>query len=194
VNGIGGLERLLPEYGLLAVFVGAFFEGEGVLLAASVLAARGVLSPIGVWLAASLGAWSGHLVWFFLGRRFARRLLPRFESLAERTAEVDRIVEAHPRTAVFVLQYLYGVRMLGALALGLMRFSWRRFVLYEAVNCLVWAALFTGAGYAVGAAAERFLHGWVRWIWVAASVVVLLGVVHHVSQRSLRGRREGEGR
>lgn len=194
MNGIAGLERLLPEYGLLAVFVGAFFEGEGVLLAASVLAARGVLSPIGVWLAASLGAWSGHLVWFFAGRRLGGHLLPRFERLADETAEVDRIVEAHPRTAVFVLQYLYGVRMLGALALGMTRFSWRRFVLYEAVNCLVWAALFTGVGYAVGAAADRFLHGWVRWVWVAGSVVVLLGVLHRVSGRSLRARREGKGR
>jgi membrane-associated protein len=175
---------LLSRYGLLGVFMGTFLEGEGVLLAASVLAERGILSPTAVWLTAAIGAWSGHLVWFSLGRRFGGRLVSRFERLAEKTAGADRIVEAHPKTAVFLLQYLYGVRMAGALALGLTRLSWKRFALYEFVNCLVWAALITAAGYLVGAAAERFLHGWVRWIWVAVSVAILLAVAHQLSARS----------
>lgn len=123
------LEPVISNHGLEGVFVGTIFEGEGVLLAASVL--------------------------------------------------------AHPRAAIFLLQYLYGVRMAGALALGLTRISWRRFALYEAANCLLWAALFTTAGYLLGSAAAGFLHGRVRWLWTAASLAVLLLVVRRLSARAL---------
>jgi membrane-associated protein len=183
--------QLISRHGLLAVLVGTFFEGEGVLLAASVLAERGLLSPVGVWLTAALGAWAGHLLWFSAGRRLGRRLLTRFRRLAAKAAEADRIVEAHPKAAIFLLQYLYGIRMAGALALGLTAFSWRRFALYQAANCLVWAALLTALGYLVGAASAEFLHGWIRWVWVTASLLVLLVIVHRLSARSLEAARNG---
>jgi membrane-associated protein len=183
--------QLISRHGLLAVLVGTFLEGEGVLLAASVAAARGLLSPVGVWLTAAVGAWAGHLLWFSAGRRFGSQLLSRSRWLAAKSAEADRIVEAHPKTAIFLLQYLYGVRMAGALALGLTRLSWRRFSLYEAVNCLVWAALLTAVGYLVGSASAEFLHGWIRWAWAAASLLVLLAVVHRLTARSLDATRNG---
>jgi membrane-associated protein len=154
---------------------------------------RGVLSPWVVWLAASLGAWCGHLLWFTVGRRLGTTaLLSRWSGLARRVAQADRIVRAHPRTAIFLLQYLYGMRLVGAVGLGLTRLGFARFAFYEAVNCLVWAALFTAIGFSLGEAAITLFSGKLRWIWLAGSVLVLMGVFHWASS-SAAGRLGGQG-
>ena len=190
--------RVLPIYGLPAVLLGTFLEGEAVLLTAGVLAERGMLHPVAVWLVASVGAWTGHLTWFSLARLAAARptlsAALRWTPLAVRLDRVDGLVRDHPTASIFALQYLYGVRLVGAFALGLTRLSWRRFLVTEAFNCLLWAALFTGTGYAAGRIAAQLLQGWLGWAWVAISLGVLLGALHLLSRRGterLSSRRRG---
>ena len=182
------LGRVLSDYGLAAVLVGTFLEGEAVLLTAGVLAERGLLHPASVWLVASVGAWTGHLTWFSLARLAAARSplasALRWTPLAVRLDRVDGLVQGHPTASIVALQYLYGVRLVGAFALGLTGLSWRRFLVTEAFNCLLWAALFTATGYAAGHVAAQLFQGWLRWGWVAISLGVLLGTLHLLSRRA----------
>jgi membrane-associated protein len=178
---ISNLTDLISAYGLVAVFVGAFIEGEGVLIAAGILAGEGLLHPVSVWWIASVGAWLGHLFWFLIGRRLGRRyLLPRFKGISERIQRADGIIQHHPGTAIFILQYLYGTRMIGAVAFGLTRLSFGRFLFFEALNCPVWAALVESAGYLLGEVVIRLFHNWVKWIWLALSVIVFVWIFQHL--------------
>jgi membrane-associated protein len=173
---------LFARYGGIAVFVSTFLEGESLLIAAGILTQRGLLSPWVVWLAASLGAWCGHLLWFAVGRRLrATALVRRWPAFGRRVAQANRVVRAHPKAAIFLLQYLYGLRLVGAAGLGFTSLAFERFALYEAFNCLLWAALFTAVGLALGEAAAVLFAGWLRWIWLAASVLVLMVVLHRAS-------------
>jgi len=165
----------VTHHGLVAVFAGTFFEGEGILIAAAVLAGEGVLHPLSVWVTAACGAWVGHLVWFLTGRWVGRhRWTARWTWFTQRLAEADRIIQRHPGWSIFILQYLYGTRMIGAAAFGLTHLSFRRFMWYQAANCLVWAAVIGAVGYFLGGAGGRFFHGWGRWLWVAVSVLLVL--------------------
>ena len=178
---------LVSRYGLLAVFGGSLIEGEVILIVAATLSEHGVLNPIGVWLAASTGAWLGHLCWFTTGRALrGRRLTPGFAAFRARAAKVKQLIEARPVTAIFLLQYLYGLRLVGAVAFGLTELSLRRFALYQIVNCLVWAGLIGGVAYLLGGLATEIFHGWFQWIWMIASaglVVLLLGFVDRLLER-----------
>lgn len=180
------VQHLVSHYGLPAVLLGTFLEGEAVLLAAGVLAERGLLRPASVWLVAALGGWSGHVAFFSLGRLAWRWGAPalRWPPLAARLGRVDALVRDHPTASIFALQYLYGVRMVGAIALGLTALPWRRFLVTEAASCLLWAALFTATGYAAGEVATRVFGGWLRWLWVALSAILLLIVLHLLSRRA----------
>jgi membrane protein DedA with SNARE-associated domain len=71
-------ELLLHKFGYLAVFVGTFLEGETILVMAGFFAERGYMDIFIVALVAALGAYAGHVFWFWLGRRYGVRLLDRF--------------------------------------------------------------------------------------------------------------------
>lgn len=182
-------ERLLSQHGLAAVLAGTFLEGEAVLLAAGVLAARGLLPTLGVWSAAALGGWVGHVTWFSLARLTGSRsvLAPllRWPPFAARLARANVVTQRHPTAAMVILQYLYGVRLVGAFALGLTTISWSRFLVTEAFNCLVWAAIFTATGYAAGGIATQIFVPWVRWSWIAISLGLAWLVIHRLSRRVL---------
>src|SRR5215467_3283054 len=118
------------------------------------------------------------LFWFTVGRAIqGRRLGPDSPSFKARVAQVKRLIEARPVTAILLLQYLYGLRLVGAVALGLTDLSLLRFALYQVINCLIWAGLIGGVAYLLGGLVIEIFHGWFRWIWMVASasvVVVLL--------------------
>jgi len=167
----GSIAALVSRFGLLAVFGGSLIEGEGILILAATLAGQGALDPIRVWLVAAAGAWLGHLVWFTVGRAIRGRQLglgsPSFKA---RLVQVTALVEARPVTTIFLLQYLYGLRLAGAVALGLADLSFVRFASYQIVNCLLWAAAVGGAAYLLGGLASEMFHGWFKWVWIGASV------------------------
>ena len=85
------------------------------------------------------------------------------------------MIEARPVAAIVLLQYLYGLRLVGAVTLGLTELSLLRFALYQIVNCLVWAGLIGGVAYLLGGLVTEIFHGWFKWIWlvVSAGLVVL---------------------
>lgn len=180
------LTALVSHYGLAAVFAGTFFEGEGVLVAAAVLSGEGLLPPLSVWLTAASGAWLGHLAWFVVGRWLGQRQLQdRWRWLGERLDLADRIIRRHPGWAVFILQYLYGIRMIGAAAFGMTHLSFGRFLSYQAFNCLVWSALVGSVGYFMGEAGGRFFQGWGKWLWLAVSVVLLVWLLRRLKPAKL---------
>lgn len=173
----------MSRYGLLAVFGGSLIEGEGILIVAATLSEQGVLDPMRVWLAASSGAWLGHLFWFTTGRVIrGRRLTLGSAAFRARAAKVKRLVEARPVTAIFLLQYLYGLRLVGAVALGLTELSLLRFALYQVVNCFVWAGLIGGVAYLLGGFAAQAFHGGLTWVWMIASVGVVALLLRFVDR------------
>jgi membrane protein DedA with SNARE-associated domain len=175
------LSAFISNYGLLAVFVGTFIEGEGILITAGILAGGGLLNPVSVWLTASLGAWTGHLFWFLVGRGLINRsALSQYKWLDEQLGRIDKIIQRHPGTSIFTLQYLYGLRVIGAIAFGFTHLSIGRFLFYQALNCPIWAALTESVGYLLGETFNRIFEGWVKWLWMGLSVVVLILILHHL--------------
>jgi membrane protein DedA with SNARE-associated domain len=151
------LELLLHQFGYLAIFAGTFLEGETVLVLAGFLASRGELSLPPVVLVAAAGAYSGHVFWFFLGRRRGTRLVHRFPRFEQHIARSLKLVDRHGAGAIFISQYLYGLRIASAVVFGISPMEARKFLLYQALSCALWACLIGSLGYFFGLAVEQVL-------------------------------------
>lgn len=182
--------QLVADYGYLAVFLGTVLEGEAVLLAAAVAASHGLLAAPAVAATAAAGAWVGHVVFFRIGRWKGRDWLFGHRRLGPHARRADAVITRYGWTSVFILQYLYGARIAGALLFGLSSFRLPRFLALQAVNCVTWAVVVTAAGYLLGATLEVAAG---RLTWVSAGVVVALLAVALWAALRRRGRDGGPG-
>lgn len=150
-------ELLLQKFGYFAVFVGTFLEGETILVMAGFFAERGYLRlPLVIAVACS-GAYSGHVFWFWLGRTQGVKLLDRFPGMKRHFGKGIRLFERYGAPAIFITQWLYGLRITCAVIIGISKVSTIKFLVYEALTCIVWAIIIGTAGFYFGAAVERVL-------------------------------------
>jgi len=150
-------ELLLHRFGYLAVFVGTFLEGETILVMAGFFAERGYLRLPLVVVTACAGAYVGHVFWFFLGRTQGVKLLDRFPKMKRHFGKGIRLFERYGAPAIFITQWLYGLRITCAVIIGISKVSTIKFLLYEALTCIVWAIIIGTAGFYFGRAVERVL-------------------------------------
>jgi membrane protein DedA with SNARE-associated domain len=166
---------LLHHFGYLAVFVGTFLEGETILVLAGFFASRGKLALPLVLLAAAAGAYVGHVFWFWLGRSQGTRIVHRFPRFERQIARSLALIERHGAGAIFLTQYLYGLRVASAIVFGLSEMSRRKFLLYQALSCALWATVIGLLGFFFGRAVERVLGQAVVVEKYAILFILLLG-------------------
>lgn len=150
-------EALLEQFGYLAIFVGTFLEGEAILVAAGFFASRGHLHFMPVLIVAFIGAYVGHIFWFWLGRVHGVKLLDRFPRMKRHFGKGIRVFERYGAAAIIITQWLYGLRITCAVIIGMSKISIVKFLLYEAASCAVWSVVITGLGFYFGYAIERVL-------------------------------------
>jgi len=146
-------------YPLLFVFVGAesagaLVPGETALIVAAVLAAQGSLSlPVVIAVAAG-AAIVGDNIGYLIGRRWLRRLIDRPGRLAARRRQLVERGEVffarYGSAAVFFGRWLPGLRVVASWLAGAERMPWQRFVLWNALGGIAWAATIGGLAYALG--------------------------------------------
>jgi membrane protein DedA with SNARE-associated domain len=181
-------ELLLHKFGYLAVFIGTFLEGETILVMAGFFAQRGHLWLPGVALGAFLGAYTGHVFWFWLGRTQGVHLLDRFPRMKRHFGKGIRLFERYGAPAIFITQWLYGLRITCAVIIGISRISTIKFLVYEAFTCMVWAIAISCAGFFFGRAVERVL-GRAAHIekWGLLALLIIGGAIWGYHQWKERG-------
>jgi undecaprenyl-diphosphatase len=153
-------------YPLLGVLVGAeaagaLVPGETSLIVAGTLAAQGRLTLSIVIAVAAGAAIIGDNVGYQLGRRGLRRVLERRSLGRARSARLlargEAFFQRHGRAAVFFGRWLPGLRVLASWLAGANRMPWRRFLFWNALGGIGWAASVGTAAYLLGRSASGSL-------------------------------------
>jgi membrane protein DedA with SNARE-associated domain len=173
------IELLIARYGLLAIFLGAAFEGETMVILGGVFSHRHLMTYWGAAATACAGSFIADQTLFFTGR-YARHY-PRIRKIIEKPAfaRVTHLLERHPTGFIFAFRFIYGLRTISPVAIGMSDVSAIKFVLINAAAALVWGSLFTGIGYLFGQGIEQTfghlpLH---RHVLIAAGIVIALLLV-----------------
>ncbi|MEP7099365.1 MAG: DedA family protein [Burkholderiales bacterium] len=161
------LADLVAHYGYGAVFAGSLLEGETILLLAGAAAHKGYLSFAGVVALAFCGGTLGDQILFAVGRRYGTLLLARHPRLATRAEPVKGLIRRHQNGLIVGVRFMYGLRLIGPLVIGMSEVSARRFVLLNLLGAAIWAPLVVGAGYLFGHALSWLFAGIQRFELVA---------------------------
>ncbi len=195
------LETLISQYGVLAVFLGAAFEGETAVFLGGVFAHRHFMTWWEAATAAALGSFAADQAWFLAGR-YANRLALVQRFLKTDTAQkVNQLLETHPTVFILAFRFIYGMRTVSPIAIGLSSVPVTRFVILNFIAAIVWAVLITTIGYLFGNAVEMLfgrlrLH--VHLVIAIVVIAVVVAVSAFVSRRYLaalyRSASQGSGK
>ena len=167
---------LVEKYGYLAIFIGTLVEGEFFLTMGGILARQGHMSLTGVILLAIGGSFASHSLFFYLGRWRGLELIQRFPKLEANYPKAHILAEKFGPVCILIVQFLYGMRLVTCLVLGVLRLRIRAFILWQLFSCSLWALLLAFGGYVCSTAVEYCLINRRLYILLIIGLVVLLAL------------------
>jgi len=129
-----------------------------------------------VMIVAFLGSYAGDQLWYFLGRKHGRKLLarkPRWQLMGDKALEHIR---KHPDIWVLSFRFVYGLRTVMPVAIGLSGYPPGRYLLLNGIGAAIWAVALATAAYHFGAVLEGLLGSVKKYeLWVLGALLVLGG-------------------
>ncbi|HLI45288.1 MAG TPA: DedA family protein [Acidimicrobiales bacterium] len=183
------IEHLVTTYGYGAVFLlvaaeslGIPLPGETILIAAGTYAgSTHRLSIVLVFLVATVAAILGDNIGYVIGLKGGYRLLLRYGPkvrLDETKVKVGRLIfDRHGPKVVFFGRFVSILRTYAAFLAGTNRMAWRRFLPYNALGGVVWAALYAFGAYAAGSTITKVSGPVAIALGVAAVIAVVAGIL-----------------
>ncbi len=170
--------NLMGKYGLYAVFLGTMWEGDITLLLAGVLAHHGVFGDYGfaqVLGAGTLGGVVGDGLAYSGGRGFERSVRNfRFYKLA--APRIVKLVDKFGTLSIFIVKYIYGLRIASCVFYGVGRMPLVRFTLLTIASVGAWVLVLSGIGYSFSGTITKFI-GDVQNISLILLIILVVGVV-----------------
>lgn len=183
-------EQLIAQFGYLALFVGAFFEGESIVIAAAFAAHQGYLKLQWVIAAAFLGALGGDEFYFFLGRLKGRAFIQSRPLWQVRVRKVQGLLERHRRLIILGFRFLYGLRTVTPFALGMSEVRTGEFISFNLLGAGAWALAVGCLGFLFGATFQALMKDARRYEhWAILSILAvgaLAWIGYSLRRRGLR--------
>lgn len=170
------LEQLITDYGYLAVLIITFIEGETIVILAGVAAHLGYLELQWVILAAIGGSFSGDQLWYYVGRHWGPRIIARRLSWQEGAQKVYKHLHRHQYWLILTFRFYYGLRNVTPFVVGSAHIPRLRFFTLNLIGAIVWANVFSVAGYLFGSAVEQFMDDYHRYALYVLGALVLVGL------------------
>jgi membrane protein DedA with SNARE-associated domain len=190
------LPQFLADYGYLAVFAGSLLEGETILVLAGFAAHQGYLSLQWIVVLAFCGGTIGDQFYYFLGRRFGDALLLRLPRLVSPAARVSRLLLRYHEALIVGVRFMYGLRILGPIVIGMSKVAAWRFVFFNAIGAAIWALTFTTLGFMFGHFMQLLIVEVEQYEAIALAFIVgialLVGLVHRLRARDKKRRRAAQ--
>lgn len=148
------VEELISTYGYAAVGVGAFFEGETILILGGFAAHRGYLELPWVIVCAFFGTLFGDQMYFYLGRIKGKGALEKKPNWKSKSEKIFLLLDKHQVWVVLGFRFLYGFRTVTPFLIGAGGMAPSRFLFLNILGASIWAIVIGTMGYLFGRTLE----------------------------------------
>lgn len=161
------LLELLQEYGYVILFVWSILEGEVGLLMAGIMSHSGHMDlGLSIFIA-GLGGFAGDQLYFYIGRFNKGFIQRKLHSQRRKFAIAHLLLRKYGWPLIFIQRYLYGLRTVIPMSIGITKYSGRKFALINLLSAWVWAAVTIIPAYLLGNEILEVL-AWAKAHWYFA--------------------------
>ena len=144
---------------------------------AGFLAHRGYLTFSLIVLSGFTGSLVADQLYFFLGRKKGLAFLNKHPSWKIRADRIRKLLQQHQNLVIILFRFVYGIRAVTPVLLGVSNVSLFKFLVLNAVGALTWAIALTSLGYFFGHTAELLLDDVKKYEFVIIGIIILVGLV-----------------
>ncbi|RXJ60668.1 DedA family protein [Candidatus Marinarcus aquaticus] len=176
---VEGLEEkfiyLLKTYGYIILFAWSMLEGEMGLIMAGLLSHTGDMNIYIAVFVAGLGGFAGDQVYFYIGRFNKAYVYKNFKGQRRKFALAHLLLQKYGWPIIFVQRYMYGMRTVIPISIGLTRYSGKTFAFINLISAWCWAAITIVPAWYFGEQILDVLH-WIKEHWyLALPFAILIG-------------------
>ena len=166
----------LKEYGYIVLFVWSIFEGELGLIMAGIMSHTGdMFLPIAL-LVGALGGFVGDQIYFYIGRFNKRYIHRQLITHRRKFAIAHLLIKKYGWPIIFVQRYMIGMRTAIPMAIGLTKYSAKKFAFINFISALFWASATIIPAYYFG---ENILNalkwGKAHWYFAIPLLTIVIG-------------------
>jgi membrane protein DedA with SNARE-associated domain len=185
----GELQRVIGDYGYLAVALGILLEdfglptpGETLLITGAILASAGALNIYALLILAWLGAVVGDNIGYLIGRTGGHRLMvrygARFGITDARLKQVEAFFDRYGGWVIVFARFVLVLRQFNGIVAGTLEMHWLRFLVLNAIGAALWVAFWGILSFWLGKGILVYvheLHVLAPYLAVLAAVGVVAG-------------------
>jgi membrane protein DedA with SNARE-associated domain len=131
----------MKEYGYIILFGWSILEGESGLIMAGLFASTGDMNLYLAIFIAGLGGFTGDQIYFFIGRYNKSYVYKKFQGQRRKFALAHLLLKKYGWPIIFIQRYMYGMRTIIPIAIGLTRYNYKKFALINLLSAWCWAAI-----------------------------------------------------
>jgi membrane protein DedA with SNARE-associated domain len=168
------MEELIKDWGYIALFAYSFGGGFVGLIVAGVLSFAGDLN---IYISIAVAATSNFLgdqFLFFLARKNKSYAKDMMKNYGRKIAMAHLMMRKYGSLVVFIQKYVYGIKTLIPLAMGLTKYSSIKFTIFNIFATIVWAVV---VGYGSYTAGEYILSVADDFKYVGIGLVLVIALV-----------------
>ena len=144
------MEQLIQDWGYVALFLYSFGGGFVGLVFAGVLSYSGDLNIYLSILVAGVSNFLGDQFLFFLARKNKSYAKDMMKKYGRKIALAHLMMRKYGSLVIFVQKYIYGIKTLIPLAMGLTKYSAVKFMIFNILATILWAVIVGYASYSAG--------------------------------------------
>lgn len=174
---------------LLIENVGVPVPGETILLLASFLAYSQQELQLG-WIivvataVTAVGGSLGYALGHYGGRPLLDRYRRRFHVSSAAVDRGERLFERFGAPTIFVARFIFGLRLIVGPLAGVMRMSWRKFLVWNFFGAAAWVTVISSAGYLFGRHWHRVERYVKRFNFAVIALVLVVALVWWLRNRA----------
>jgi len=162
----------LKEYGYVVLFAWSILEGELGLIMAGIMSHTGdMFLPIAL-LVGAVGGFTGDQIYFYIGRFNKRYIHTQLHTHRRKFAIAHLLIKKYGWPIIFVQRYLIGLRTAIPMAIGLTKYSGKKFAFINFMSALFWASVTIVPAYYFGAEILNAIK-WAKAHWYFAAPLLL---------------------